>query len=173
MSATTPSSSFTTVKSCDRGGSTAEATNGADRKLSADARNGNPGRSLMSPSGADANRGGGGDHDFRGGFAVSAGGMGVNSGRQPNALSGQDERHAAGSHDDRLKRPQRHHHGCKEGKALGKAVSTARNFYTPSEIALRSRRLCSAYGGRGDGDGGWGSVSPRRADIARHTKVRP
>lgn len=142
------------------------ATNGADKQLPPDARNGNHGSSRADVNGG----GGGGGEDLREGFAGSIGGVGVDPGNQADALRGQDERHVAESHDNRLQRPRRDQHG-REGKVLGKVVSTARSFYDPSEIALRSRRVCSAYGGDRDRDGGWGSFSPRRADIVRHAKV--
>ncbi len=51
------------------------------------------------------------------------------------------------------------------------AVSGTRNFYHPSEIALRSRRLFDVYGRGDDGDGEGGSLSLGRTGAIRRTKV--
>lgn len=150
----------------------ATATNDALDSVVGECGNGNSGGSVMTLSSVDANgggRGGGGDK-FEDGLAGSMESVPADSGSQLGALGEQHARHPAAPHSSRQQRPRLHHDGRQE-KVLDRAVATARSFYHPSEIALRSRRLCHTYGGRGDGDDKWGSVLPRRADTVRRTKV--
>lgn len=173
VSATTPSSGFALGNDCPGDVSTTTAINSADDNFVEDGGNGNPGSSVLLTLSRAGNNVGGGD-DFGDGFAGSMERVGTDSdaGTQVGVLSGRHGRHAVSPHNTRQERPRRHHDG-KEGEGIARtAVSTARSFYDRSEIALRSRRLCIAYGGGEDGDGGEGSVSPRLADTIRPTKVR-
>lgn len=167
MSATTPSSGPTLVNGGHEDVPMATAIDGADKDFVGDGGNGKPGSSVMSPSRAGDNGGGGGD--FRG-SPGSVEGVAADVGNQAGVLRGRDGRRAVARQNNMVQRPRRHHDG-KEGQVLAKAFSTARSFHDPSEIALRSRRLFSAYGGGEDGDGGRGSVSPRRAGTTRPTQV--
>lgn len=142
-------------------------TGNADKNCAGDTRNGDPCSSVMGLTNAGAD--GGGGENFGDGFAGSMEGVGGDSGNEVDVLLGRDGTHAVAPHHNRPQRPRRHHDE-KEVKIGGKAVSTTRSFYDPSEIARRSRRLWNAYGGDGD-DGRSGSVSPRRADTIRFTKV--